>query len=139
MGYHDSRGGRIREAVVDCPKCGEAMEKVSHREIEVDRCTSCRGIWFDSLELEKLERLEGSESIDIGDAETGRRFDRVERIDCPVCSTRMIRMVDPAQPHVWFEACKMCNGVFLDAGEFKDLKELTLLDRLRVLFSSERD
>jgi Zn-finger nucleic acid-binding protein len=131
-------GRSIREEVVDCPKCGNRMETVSHRDIEVDRCTNCRGIWFDNLEREKLEKLSGSESIDIGDAETGERYDRVERIDCPVCSTRMLRMVDPAQPHVWYEACKVCNGVFLDAGEFKDLKELTLLDRLRALFPRER-
>jgi hypothetical protein len=50
----------------------------------------------------------------------------------------MLRMVDPAQPHVWYEACKVCNGVFLDAGEFRDLRELTLLDRLRALFPRER-
>jgi len=43
----------------------------------------------------------------------------------------MIRMVDSEQPHIWFEACKTCNGVFLDAGEFTDLKERTLLDRLK--------
>ena len=50
----------------------------------------------------------------------------------------MIRMVDSEQPHIWFEACKTCNGVFLDAGEFIDLKDRTLLDRLRDLFTPER-
>jgi Zn-finger nucleic acid-binding protein len=114
------------------------MEKITHRTIEVDRCTSCRGIWFDLLERERLSQLEGSEAIDVGDAATGRRFDRVERIVCPVCTTPMIRMADPVQPHVWYEACKVCNGVFLDSGEFEDLKERTLLDRLRDLFAPER-
>ena len=42
------------------------------------------------------------------------------------------------QPHIWYEACKSCDGVFLDAGEFADLKEHTLLDRLKDLFAPER-
>ena len=50
----------------------------------------------------------------------------------------MIRMVDPVQRHIWFEACTACNGVFLDAGEFRDLKGHTLLDRLKDLFTPER-
>jgi Zn-finger nucleic acid-binding protein len=114
------------------------MGKVTHEGIEVDRCTSCKGIWFDLLEREKLEQLEGSEQIDTGDGAVGRRFDTVDRIDCPVCHTPMIRMVDAEQPHVRYEACKTCNGVFLDAGEFRDLKERTLLDHVRDLFSRER-
>lgn len=124
---------------MNCPKCRAAMEKVTHAAIEIDRCTECRGIWFDLMEREKLNDTPGSASIDIGDAEVGDSFDSVDEIDCPVCSTRMIRMVDAEQPHVHYEACKVCNGVFLDAGEFIDLQERTLFDRLRDLFSWERD
>lgn len=131
-------GESFKEVHVNCPKCGAEMEMVGHESIEVDRCKGCKGIWFDLLEREKLSELEGSETIDIGDPETGEKFDTVEHIDCPVCHTRMIRMVDPVQPHVRYEACKNCSGVFLDAGEFTDLKERTLLDRLRDLFAPER-
>ena len=59
-------------------------------------------------------------------------------LQCPVCDTQMIRMVDPVQRHIWFEACTACNGVFLDAGEFRDLKQHTLLDHLKDLFTPER-
>jgi Zn-finger nucleic acid-binding protein len=121
-----------------CPKCNEGMDKITHGTIEVDRCSGCKGIWFDMLERERLAELEGSEQVDTGDPEIGEKFDTVERIDCPVCRTRMIRMVDPVQPHIWYEACKVCSGVFLDAGEFTDLKDRTLLDRLRDLFAPER-
>ena len=123
---------------MNCPKCNAGMVKITHGAIEVDRCTGCGGLWLDLLEREKLAQLEGSEWIDSGDPETGEAFDRVERIDCPLCQTRMIRMVDPVQPHIRYEACKNCNGVFLDAGEFTDMKERTLVDRLRDLFAPER-
>jgi Zn-finger nucleic acid-binding protein len=134
-----ARRRSVKEVNVKCPKCHAAMEKVTHGTIEVDRCTECKGLWFDLLERENLAQLEGSEQIDTGNPETGEAFDRVERIDCPVCSTLMIRMVDPVQPHIRYEACKSCNGVFLDAGEFTDIKERTLLDRLRDLFAPERE
>lgn len=124
---------------MNCPKCQATMEKVTYENIEIDRCTHCKGIWFDLMEREFLARLEGSESIDTGDPEVGEKFDDVDRISCPVCETRMIRMVDPVQPHVAFEACKVCNGVFLDAGEFTDLKERTLFDHLRSFLARERD
>ncbi len=124
---------------MNCPKCSDETEKVTHGTIEIDRCRGCGGIWFDLLEREKLTRKEGSARIDTGDPDTGKKFDNIDRIDCPVCHTEMIRMVDAGQPHVRYEACTVCNGVFLDAGEFTDLKDHTLFDRLRDLFAPERD
>jgi Zn-finger nucleic acid-binding protein len=112
---------RDEEVAVNCPKCEGSMEKATYHNIEIDRCTDCKGIWFDMLEREHLEKL-----------------DEIECAGCPVCGTQMILMVDPVQPHVAYETCKVCYGVFLDAGEFTDLKERTLLDRLRSLLARER-
>jgi len=47
-------------------------------------------------------------------------------------------MVDPEHPHIWFESCPGCFGVYFDAGEFSDYKEKTVLDFVRSLFSKER-
>jgi len=121
-----------------CPKCAADMEQVQYENIEVDRCTDCKGIWFDMLEHEKLKSLEGSEAIDIGDPEEDKELDLIDRIKCPVCRTRMIRMVDQNQPHIHYEACTVCDGIFLDAGEFKDFKEQTAFDFFRYIFSKER-
>ena len=121
-----------------CPKCRSVMEPVTHGGIQVDRCTDCRGIWFDLLERERLTGLSGSEQIDSGDRTVGACYDSVERIDCPVCETPLIRMVDAVQRHVRFEACKTCNGVFLDAGEFTDYKHETLTDWFRSLIKGSR-
>ena len=121
-----------------CPKCGSDMEKVAYEGIEVDRCTGCRGIWFDMLEHEHLKAIEGSESIDIGDPEVGHDNDMISRIDCPACGAGMIRMVDNKQPHIRYEACTTCYGVYFDAGEFKDFKEETILGFFKDLFVKER-
>jgi len=105
------------------------MEKVTYQNIEVDRCTGCQGIWFDLLEHRELKGLAGSEKIDI--AEAGN-------INCPVCQTRMTRLVDVEQPHLQYESCPVCYGVFFDAGEFRDYKAETILDFFRDLSAKER-
>ena len=123
---------------MDCPKCGSALESVNYASVEVDRCSNCSGIWFDAMEREELKSAQGSEAIDVGDPDVGKQYNDVDRIDCPVCHTRMVRMVDVKQPHIWYESCPVCYGAFFDAGEFRDYKEENLMDVVRRIFSSER-
>jgi len=123
---------------MDCPKCGHEMEAVVHENIEVDRCVLCRGLWFDLLEHETLKGLAGSECIDSGDPRVGKLFNVDDRIRCPRCASTMVRMVDAVQPHIWYESCSTCHGVFFDAGEFKDYKRETVADFFRALRARER-
>ena len=74
-----------------------------------------------------------SEAIDIGPAHVERR-DEVVRINCPVCHTPMIRMVDLKNPNIWYESCKVCYGVFYDAGEFREHKEHHVMGFFRDAF-----
>ena len=123
---------------MNCPKCSQTTEVVQYEDIEVDRCTNCKGIWFDMLEAEHLKALEGSENIDVGDPKTGKEYNKIDRVNCPKCNEPMLRMVDAEQPHIWYEACPVCYGVFFDAGEFSDFKEETTIDFFRDLFTGER-
>lgn len=34
-----------------CPKCGCDLKEEKHGNITIDRCTNCKGIWFDHGEL----------------------------------------------------------------------------------------
>ncbi len=122
-----------------CPKCQHDMEEVDFEEIKVDRCPNCGGIWFDMLEKEHLKKMKGSESIDSGDPSKGKKFNQLDRIDCPVCHTPLLRMADNRQPHIWYESCPVCFGAFFDAGEFKDYRQETWQDFFRDLRSKERD
>ena len=141
-------GGGGREArALKCPACAGAMETVAYGGVEVDRCAACKGLWFDALEREKLKDVKGSEAVDVGKpaaagtaagATAEKGADDKRRIDCPVCHTRMIRMVDVDQPHIHYESCTVCFGVFFDAGEFRDYKENTVGDWMKRWFSRER-
>ena len=113
------------------------MERVTHPTAHVDRCTQCRGLWFAMREHEHLKAE--AARVDIGDAAVGERYDSVDRIDCPQCQhVPLLRMVDPVQPHIWFESCKFCYGRFYDAGEFRDFAEITLLETLLPRTKPER-
>jgi Zn-finger nucleic acid-binding protein len=114
------------------------MIKVNFAGVEVDRCTDCQGIFFDEFEKEQLQKMKGGDAVDIGDAKIGREFNRVDCINCPRCSSRMIRMVDLNQPHIWLEHCTVCGGSFFDAGEFRDLKHHTVVDFFKDLLVKER-
>lgn len=123
---------------MQCPKCSDAMQTVAYAGIKVDRCDGCKGLWFDMLEHVHLAAIKGSEAIDIGSAEIGKRFNEVDDIKCPDCRCSMIKMVDARQPHIWYESCPSCFGVYFDAGEFSDYKEKTVMDFFRELFAKER-
>lgn len=114
-----------------CPKCSATMEALEFDEIDVDRCTSCGGLWFDMLERETLKERAGSEAIDTGDPAKGQANNAMGNITCPSCHARMVRMVDHDQPHIWYEQCSTCGGVYFDAGEFKDYKQHTPADLIR--------
>jgi len=116
-----------------CPKCAGEFEKVDFRGVEVDRCEVCKGIFFDFAEDEELRGMFGSEGIDTGYEEIGKQMDEITNVPCPSCNAVMLTLRDQEQDHVSFEVCPKCYGVFLDAGEFRDLKDFTFLEQLKAL------
>ncbi len=43
-----------------CPKCGMELIEIDYKEIKVDKCSECEGIWLDTGELEAVAKLEKS-------------------------------------------------------------------------------
>ncbi len=43
-----------------CPKCGMQLIEINYQGIEVDKCSSCEGIWLDAGELEAVSKFEGT-------------------------------------------------------------------------------
>lgn len=116
-----------------CPKCSGETEVVSYDEIQVDRCTNCSGLWFDTGELEQLRKdtWMADYILDTGNASEGRKFNRIDTIHCPQCRELMKEEFDAGQPHIMYETCPNGHGSFLDAGEFTDLVKKTFWDRFK--------
>ena len=123
---------------MECPKCHANMEEITYgRDLTVDRCVSCKGIWFDVGEAEILKGKWMSEFLDSGDPKVGKEFDKIGDIDCPRCGKKMDKIADPKQYHIWYEACEE-HGMYFDAGEFTDYKYETFLDKIRGLIKGKR-
>ena len=41
-----------------CPKCGMELHEIELRNVKVDKCFGCEGIWLDAGELETLMSLD---------------------------------------------------------------------------------
>ncbi len=116
-----------------CPKCQSRMETINHGEITVGRCTRCGGLWLEALDAERLRDTPGAEAIDQMQSTWRPPIETADRIDCPRCHGPMIQMTVHRQPHIRYEGCTVCHGVFFDAGEFSDMKRFTLAERLAAI------
>jgi PAT family beta-lactamase induction signal transducer AmpG len=121
-------GGMFFSGAMRCPKCRSDMLKLDVDGTVIDRCDRCHGIWFDAGEMEAVRDKDIAKAVDIGSARQGRIFDRIEAYRCPRCGGHMTRVVDEKQPHIGYEICDDCSGSYFDAGEFRDLSQLTLSD-----------
>jgi Zn-finger nucleic acid-binding protein len=125
---------------LQCPKCQAPMDQVQIEKTQVDRCTSCRGLWFDALEDQDIRGTEGAETLDAPAAgpapapAKGRR----SMIDCPRCKAPMIQMVDRMGRRIQYESCPRCHGKFLDAGEFRALEPRSMKDTMRRLLKGKQ-
>ncbi len=115
-----------------CPKCSSEMQASKYVGFDIDRCTSCKGQWFNAGEFTALVKDDWlAEYIDQGSPSLGRETNQIRDIDCPDCGTPMDSVLDEKQPHIEYERCPKDCGVFFDAGEFKDLAKTTFWDNLK--------
>ena len=60
---------------MNCPRCNTSrLEELDRDGITIDRCTSCRGVWLDRGELERL-------TTRVQESERGRVRDRGDEFD----------------------------------------------------------
>ena len=138
IGVGGAEAGAFWSGAMRCPKCRADMELLEFEGTEIDRCTICKGIWFDAGEIEVMRDNQAAVAIDIGDASTGKQKNAMDHYQCPRCSGAMVRVVDQQQRHIWYETCGSCSGSFLDAGELLDLSKVTIGDFFRDLAAPER-
>jgi len=138
VGSVGAEAGIFWSGAMRCPKCRSDMRPVSYEGVEVDRCGACHGIWFDAGEAEALAGKQAALAVDTGDARTGKTLNALDDYRCPRCGGAMARRVDPQQSHIWYESCTGCNGSFFDAGEFRDLAQLTITDFFKRLVTPQR-
>jgi hypothetical protein len=103
-----------------CPACRNSLIVVEYKQIELDYCTQCRGVWFDVNEVELLLK-----SLNL-DSESGK-FASIYHLPeakiselgrkCPVCRKKM-RKVHLGDEHgIAIDVCNNKEGIWFDGGE----------------------
>ncbi len=108
---------------IKCPKCEKELKEIPFEGVKVDSCSSCKGYWFEKDEFRKAkdEKEEKLSWMDIDLWENDEKF-RIskDKLHCPDCSVPLYE-VNYGDSNVKVDVCNLCEGIWLDEGEFKKI------------------
>jgi len=103
-----------------CPVCRHDMVVVEYHDIELDYCDSCKGVWFDSGELDLLLRSQGLEEpkVFFDDIINSQEVASSEKKrNCPICDRKTKKTAIGGQPQILIDVCRDKHGLWFDGGE----------------------
>lgn len=118
-----------------CPRCKApllaTLEQTPSGRIEIDRCASCHGVWFDGGELAALAQLGNSEAfalhspVLVGDA-VGvpcPRHPDVRMLERQLIQgrTQAVAIAKSSGAPLTIDQCPTCHGLWFDGGELDQL------------------
>ena len=119
------------------PCCNTDLKHKMIKDVEVDECNKCKGIWFEDDELRKAKDSTNSD-LNWMDFEIWKHKDksqaRARNLACPQCNQTLVA-VDYADTGVEIDYCPECKGTWLDKGEFKKVIDALTNELLTKSFS----
>jgi modulator of FtsH protease len=100
-----------------CPKCNSYMFAGRKKEVQIDCCSKCEGIWLDSGELAQITNT----PRDL--PQEGQPTDPTE-YPCPHCGVKLATRPYSNDNPVMIDLCLKCSGVYLDKGELQKFDSL---------------
>jgi len=100
------------------------MIVVEYHNIELDYCNSCKGVWFDSGELELLLKsygLEEPKTFFDGIFNSQEAASPEKKRNCPICGHKMKKTAIGGQPEILIDVCRDKHGLWFDGGEVTQL------------------
>lgn len=107
-----------------CPVCDEAMLVVEYRDVELDYCNSCKGVWLDEGELELLlesHTFEEAKALLDDILESTEAVSPEKKRDCPICGHKMKKTSIGQEPGILIDICRDEHGLWFDGGEVSQL------------------
>ena len=103
-----------------CPRCSSELKLVRYKDIEVDRCPTCEGLWLDHAELDQLENTVVDDDL----VKSSLMFRSAgSDLLCPRCEGHM-RWFRYRQYDLELDFCEAEHGFWLDKGEEKRVEEI---------------
>ena len=106
---------------MNCPRDHVELRPERHRDIEVDRCPTCKGGWLDEEELSQLEAT--VESTEEQRRATIQYSNRASELACPKCAGPMTTFNYRAYS-LELDVCDQRHGFWLDEGEAIRVREI---------------
>ena len=105
-----------RRYFMKCPRCKNKLKQgtVKKKAVEINYCSQCKGFFLDRGEIEKVSEAAIRDLSIPPEASSSRTL-------CPVCEEWMV-VFDYPQTFVKVDICKECKGLWLDAGELKEIE-----------------
>ncbi len=107
-----------------CPTCKHTMVAVEYHNIELDYCNNCKGVWFDSGELDlllKSQSLEEPKAFFDGILNSQEAVSSEKKRMCPICGRKMKKTAIGGQPAILIDVCRDRHGLWFDGGEVTQL------------------
>ena len=118
---------------MNCAKCNMELKKEFIEGIELDVCPKCSGIWFDFNELSEI--LDKPFQKSLKNHKNNNQDHDLKRASCPKCGVagKMINVID-LKKNTHLDSCIICNGIWLDGGEYEILKKEGFLIKIKNIF-----
>lgn len=104
-----------------CPACGRELKQMKVSDLTLDVCErGCGGIWFDLLELKKVDEQHESAGEALLDIRRNQdiEVDYSKKRPCPKCEgIQMMKHFTSVLKKVEVDECGKCGGFWLDYGE----------------------
>lgn len=110
------------QAVLKCPVCGQTLVRVTFRGVDIHLCYSCRGVWLDAGQLERLLQ-DATQSIALLNSGKPYLHSREKTRLCPRCGDEMKKMTMGIDSPVVIDSCPRGHGEWYDRGELRALLE----------------
>lgn len=110
---------------MQCPLCKINLKEAILCNIGVDYCPQCLGLWFEKDELRwaKDEKDKNLNWLDIDLWQDKTKFIiSPGQLLCPLCRLPLYQ-VEYGQSGIKVDLCNVCEGIWLDRGEFKKIIE----------------
>lgn len=111
-----------------CLRCNEEMIKEGFKNVLIDHCPRCGGVWLDRKELERIVENKKSKTVknlwyDIKmEHYIEKRFPMIN--GCQKCGGHI---VEYEKDGLLIDRCLSCRGVFFDKKEFEYILSLSTM------------
>ncbi len=116
-----------------CPRDGSPLETERYEaDIDIDRCGSCKGVWLDDGELNRIQDTverdhsdleHPAPSASLAGTHRTERPDSTPLVACLACGTEMVLRPYGFGAQVMIDECPDGCGIWLDGGELETLEK----------------